>query len=255
MARPLHGSAWTVWRAGLPSDDQCTTNTYADNPGLNIYTRISRKETVAVACGETPNPATQVLGDERTYYDGLPTLGAAPTVGNPTKTERLAAHNGTTATYTVTGQSTFDTYGRPLAVKDAKGTTHTYTYTDTNGRATKMVSTGPLGNVTTELSPVWGHKTGDIDLNNKRTDLLYDKLGRLTEIRLPERPNSTTSTLKYTYLPFEQAAEGAAGIRGGSFEVVKVRGLNSPPGDAHGNPASPCSTVCQPRLDNQGISY
>jgi hypothetical protein len=52
-----------------------------------------------------------------------------------------------------------------------------------------------------------------------------------------------------------EAAEGAAGIRGGSFEVVKVRGLNSPPGGAHGAPASPCPTVCQPRLQHQGISY
>ncbi|MFD7130232.1 polymorphic toxin-type HINT domain-containing protein [Streptomyces sp. NPDC059894] len=52
-----------------------------------------------------------------------------------------------------------------------------------------------------------------------------------------------------------EAAEGAAGVRGGSFEVVKVRGLNSPPGGAHGTPASPCPTVCQPRLRNQGISF
>ncbi|MGA5145680.1 polymorphic toxin-type HINT domain-containing protein, partial [Streptomyces griseoincarnatus] len=52
-----------------------------------------------------------------------------------------------------------------------------------------------------------------------------------------------------------EAAEGAAGLRGGTFEVVKVRGLNSPPGGAHGTPASPCSLVCQPRLDHQGISY
>jgi RHS repeat-associated protein len=189
------------------ADDQCTTNTYADNPALNIYTRVSRKETVAVACGVTPNRATQVLGDERTYYDGLPTLGAAPTIGNPTKTERLAEHNGTTATYAVTGESTFDTYGRPLVVKDAAGTTLTHTYTDTNGRATKMVATGPLGNVTTEYSPVWGHKTADIDANNKRADLLYDKLGRLTEVRLPERLNSTSAALKYTYLPYEQVSQ------------------------------------------------
>jgi hypothetical protein len=52
-----------------------------------------------------------------------------------------------------------------------------------------------------------------------------------------------------------EAAEGAAGVRGGSFEVVKVRGLNSPPGGAHGTPASPCPTVCQPRLRKQGISF
>ncbi len=52
-----------------------------------------------------------------------------------------------------------------------------------------------------------------------------------------------------------EAAEGAAGIRGGSFEVVKVRGLNSPPGGAHGTPASPCALVCQPRLQHQEISF
>jgi hypothetical protein len=52
-----------------------------------------------------------------------------------------------------------------------------------------------------------------------------------------------------------EIAEGAAGIRGGLFEVVKVRGLNSPPGGAHGTPAIPCPTVCQPRLRHQGISF
>ncbi|MBR7829703.1 hypothetical protein KDK95_25580 [Actinospica sp. MGRD01-02] len=50
-------------------------------------------------------------------------------------------------------------------------------------------------------------------------------------------------------------AEGAAGIEGGSFEVVKVRGLNSGPGSVHGDPAGPCPLVCQPRLNNQGITY
>ncbi|MFF3393655.1 LamG-like jellyroll fold domain-containing protein [Streptomyces sp. NPDC002669] len=52
-----------------------------------------------------------------------------------------------------------------------------------------------------------------------------------------------------------EAAEGAAGLRGGSFEVVKVRGPNSPPGGAHGKPATPCPTVCQPRLRHQGIGF
>lgn len=52
-----------------------------------------------------------------------------------------------------------------------------------------------------------------------------------------------------------ESTEGAVGIAGGSFDVVKVRGLNSGPGSAHGDPASPCALVCQPRLDNQGISY
>ena len=53
-----------------------------------------------------------------------------------------------------------------------------------------------------------------------------------------------------------ERAEGLAGIDGGSMEVVKVRGLNSTgPDSAHGSSAEPCDTVCQPRLDNQGISY
>ena len=52
-----------------------------------------------------------------------------------------------------------------------------------------------------------------------------------------------------------EAAEGPAGVRGGSMEVMKVRGLNSPPGGAHGTPATPCDLVCQPRLTQQGIAF
>ncbi|MDF5751879.1 polymorphic toxin-type HINT domain-containing protein [Spongiactinospora sp. TRM90649] len=52
-----------------------------------------------------------------------------------------------------------------------------------------------------------------------------------------------------------EKVEGAAGVRGDVFEVVKVRGLNSPPGGAHGTSATPCELVCQPRLRHQGIRW
>ncbi|GIE29391.1 type IV secretion protein Rhs [Actinoplanes italicus] len=47
-----------------------------------------------------------------------------------------------------------------------------------------------------------------------------------------------------------EAREGAAGVRGGHFEVVRVRA-----GDSHGRPGVPCPTVCQPRLNAQEITY
>jgi len=45
-----------------------------------------------------------------------------------------------------------------------------------------------------------------------------------------------------------EAAEGAAGIVGGSMRAVRVRGLNSQ-GSAHGTPISPCPNACQPLLN------
>ncbi|HEX8343917.1 MAG TPA: hypothetical protein VF657_04125 [Actinoplanes sp.] len=179
-------------------DDQCTRSEYADNPSLGILNLISRKETVAVNCTATVNRATEVLADERTYYDSK-SLGAAPDPGNPTRTESIASHDGKVATYFVDGESLFDEYGRPKLTKDGAGTATTITYTQVDGLTTKKVETGPLGTVTTEYATPWAQPTAQIDLNSKRTDLGYDKLGRLIKVLMPNRPRTDAATLKYTY--------------------------------------------------------
>ncbi|MFB7075261.1 sugar-binding protein, partial [Streptomyces sp. NPDC056290] len=160
-------------------DDTCTRTTYTDNTTKNIMSLPARSESVSVKCSTTPDRKTQVLADERTSYDGG-AFGAAPVKGDATKTERMTSHNGTTATYQVTGTTTYDAFGRPLSQKDAGQHETRTAYTETNGLLTKTAVTNPLGHVTTtDYAPAWGMSSGQTDPNGQRTDLAYDALGRL----------------------------------------------------------------------------
>ncbi|WP_437014106.1 polymorphic toxin-type HINT domain-containing protein [Streptomyces sp. enrichment culture] len=184
-------------------DDTCTRTTYADNAAKNILSLPARSESVSVRCSTTPDRKTQVLADERTSYDGG-MFGAAPTKGDATKTERLTSHDGTTATYQVTGMTTYDGFGRPLSQKDAKqiGTTDATStvYTQTNGLLTRTKVTNALGHETiTDYAPAWGMSAGQTDPNGKRTDLAYDALGRLTSVWLADRDKGQTPSIKYSY--------------------------------------------------------
>ncbi|MFJ4691674.1 polymorphic toxin-type HINT domain-containing protein [Streptomyces sp. NPDC088766] len=184
-------------------DDTCTRTTYADNTAKNILSLPARSESVSVKCATTPDRKTQVLADERTSYDGG-AFGAEPTKGDATKTERMTSHNGTTATYQVTGTTTYDAFGRPLSQKDAKqqGTTEeTKTvYSETNGLLTKTTVTNALGHATiTDYAPAWGMSKGQTDPNGKRTDLAYDAMGRLTSVWLADRTTAQTPSIKYSY--------------------------------------------------------
>ncbi|MFI7408879.1 polymorphic toxin-type HINT domain-containing protein [Streptomyces sp. NPDC049627] len=191
------------------ADNQCTRTEYADNAALNMYAYVSRVEKVAVDCATTPSRATQVISDELTYYDGATVLGTAPTKGDVTTTKRLSAHDGTTATYQTTAVTTYDSYGRPLVVKDAETAssstayTSSTTYTDTYGLATKSTVTNRLGwTMSTEYAPQWGVPSAKVEQNGRRTDLAYDGLGRLVSVWLPDRPkaSSFSPSLKYEYL-------------------------------------------------------
>ncbi len=180
-------------------DDTCTRTWYADNTGQNILSLPSRSESVSVKCSATPDYKTQVFADERTSYDGG-TYGAAPTKGDATKTERLTAHNGTTATYQVTGTTTYDDYGRPLTQKDAKQNQTRTVYTETNGLLSKTVVHNALNHeTTTDYAPAWGMSKGQTDPNGRRTDLAYDALGRLTSVWLADRASTSTPSIKYSY--------------------------------------------------------
>ncbi|MDX2676807.1 polymorphic toxin-type HINT domain-containing protein [Streptomyces sp. NY05-11A] len=184
-------------------DDTCTRTTYADNAAKNILSLPARSESVTVKCATTPDRRTQVLADERTSYD-KGAFGAAPTKGDATKTERMTSHDGTTATYQVTGATTYDDFGRPLSQQDAKqyGTTsETKTvYTETNGLLSKTVVTNALGHTTmTDFAQAWGMSAGQTDPNGKRTDLAYDALGRLTSVWLADRASKQTPSIKYSY--------------------------------------------------------
>ncbi|TDB89958.1 RHS repeat-associated core domain-containing protein [Actinomadura sp. 7K534] len=179
------------------ADDKCTRTYYADNTAAWMVNYPSRVETVAVNCATTPDRTTHVVSDTRTYYDNG-AFDDGPTIGNVTKTDKIASHNGTTPTYATQAEIRYDTHGRPTRATNAAGHITTIAYTDTQGLTTQVTTTGPPANPadtstsltsTKHLDPAWGLPVTALDVsnNNLRTDLTYDPLGRLQKVWLPDR--------------------------------------------------------------------
>lgn len=195
---------------GDGTDNQCVRTEFADSKSAHLYDLVSRVEKVAVTCDTKPDRKTQVISDDLTFYDGKG-LGEAPTKGDTTKVQRLSKHDGTTATYQTVSETTapdFDRFGRPLKVKDAKGTETKFQYTETDGLTTKQTETNPLGwQVSTEYVRSWGSPSAQIDMNGKRSDLGYDALGRLTSVWMPDRARDKdfSPSIKYSYLIRDRA--------------------------------------------------
>lgn len=186
----------------VTGDEACTRTTYADSTTGYLRNLVSEVESVSVRCADTPDRKTQVISDTRTLYDGN-AFGVAPTLGNPTRSERLESHDGKTATYIMAAEATFDSYGRPKTATDALGKTTRTDYTETNGLTTKVVETNPLGHVTTtEYAPAWGLPAQQTDPNSLVSKLEYDALGRLSKVWMPDRTGASglDPNIKYTYL-------------------------------------------------------
>ncbi|GAA4053645.1 RHS repeat-associated core domain-containing protein [Actinomadura miaoliensis] len=196
------------------ADDRCTRTSYADNVDKWMVAYQSRVETVSVACATEPDRSKHVIADARAFYDNGG-FGDAPTKGNVTQSERIAEHDGTKATYVIADKTTYDTFGRRLTVTNAANETTTTRYTNTNGLATRVAVTSPPPNpgaagltTTEDLDPAWGLPIAKVDNNNVdannrplRADLLYDALGRLQKVWLPNRSKTANDkpNLEYTY--------------------------------------------------------
>ncbi|MFI8436171.1 RHS repeat-associated core domain-containing protein [Streptomyces sp. NPDC079020] len=190
-------------KAAAAKDDTCTRTWYADSTtgSANLLSLIKRVEKVSVDCGATPKRATQVVLDDRTLYDNL-AYGAAPTRGVVSSTERLASHNGTTASYQETSKNTYDALGRVKTTTNPGTGKTTTTYTETNGLTTSVKGTNQLNHsVTTDYAPAWGQSRGQTDPNGKRTDVAFDGLGRVTSVWLQDRVKATqTPSSKHSYV-------------------------------------------------------
>lgn len=182
------------------ADDQCTRTFYADNADANILNLVSRTETVSVKCSvSAPDRKTQVLSDERTFYDGG-AFGAAPTKGLVTREERLASHNGTTPTYKAKQTTSYDAFGRPTSQFDSLGAETKFAYTDVNGLISQVKATNALGHViTTDYAPAWGQFFRQTDPNGQRIELKHDGLGRVASVWLNDRASTQSPSIKYTY--------------------------------------------------------
>ncbi|WP_339156513.1 RHS repeat-associated core domain-containing protein [Actinomadura luteofluorescens] len=192
---------------GSSGDDKCTRTYYADNSDDWMVSFPSRVETVSVACTATPNRPTHVVSDARLYYDNGG-FGASPSKGNVTKADKLAGYEGTTPKYVTQAGTVYDSFDRATEVTDALGAVTKTAYTETQGLTTKRQTTTPPakpGDAATaltsseDLDPAWGLPTRTTDANSLSTDLVYDGLGRLRKVWLPDRSKVNKDDPSYEY--------------------------------------------------------
>src|SRR5262249_30073151 len=137
-------------------------------------------------CAQSAVLPGDAISDTRYFYDGSTTFDTAPAKGNRTRTDVVDSYSGTTAHWQTTTLTTYDALGRPAAVTDprlapgipAARVTRT-DYPPDTGPLTQTVVTNPLGwTTTTTYNPAWGAETAVTDVNNHKTEVAYDALGR-----------------------------------------------------------------------------
>ena len=181
-----------------PTDDLCTTTTYADNTALNILDTPDETKTVSVNCTTTPTTTAQVVSDELTFYDGFTDFGTAPTVGNPTMTQKVISYNSDGSPNYATSSTTVDQYGRVLTSTDPDNRTTDTTYTPANGaEPTTVTVTDPLKyTASTTYDPLRNLRLSATDAGGYTTKEQYDALGRLTAVF---KPGIDVAALTYSY--------------------------------------------------------
>jgi RHS repeat-associated protein len=185
-----------------PADDKCTNYTYGRNQSAWILEVPSQKRTSVGGCDRQPTGPQDIVSDERFYYDGNDTLGAAPARGDITRREEIAGWSGGAATYATTMRAGYDAYGRLAETRDAYDRRQTMAYTPADGPTTRITSTNALGQVTTtDVETAWGAELGTTKPDGRRTAAAYDPLGRVVKTWQPGRDKNTQSpNEQYEYL-------------------------------------------------------
>ncbi|MEV4316790.1 RHS repeat-associated core domain-containing protein [Actinocrispum sp. NPDC049592] len=180
----------------VSSDDRCTTNTYARNTDAWVLGLTSRVRTLGVKCGAPARFPDDNISDVQTYYD-TKAYGVLDGPGDVTKSEKVASFAGAAPVYVTDSTAKHDPYGRTIEATDAINRTTTTAY---NGLTT--VDKDPAGNPTTTTYDPYRHqKLSIVDVNQRRTDLAYDPLGRLTGVWQPGRSKAARQgpNTRYTY--------------------------------------------------------
>ena len=176
-----------------PTQDTCTTTSYATNTSTWLLDLPSEVVVTSVPCGSTVSLPADAVSDTRTYYDGSTTLGAAPSAGNLTLTTLATSYTGSTPTFTTQKRATYDEYGRVLTVADADNRTTTTSYTPATGaEPTSETVTDPMGlATTTSYDPARDLALTATNPAGWVTSETYDALGRLTAVWKPGHPQGT----------------------------------------------------------------
>lgn len=192
-------------RAGdlaLTGDEQCQTFTYAPSDGTAPLFPVAEARTVARSCSAQPLLPDDLTEQTRTSYDGAQP-GATVTRGDVTRIERVSGWTNSAPEWTTVSTTSYDAFGRPTRQADALGhaTTSAYTQRTVNGATSSVVTTNPLGHVTTQRFDVRGSRTALVDPNGHLTESTYDAVGRLTGVWAPGRARATQpATVQYAYV-------------------------------------------------------
>ncbi|MGW3163307.1 RHS repeat domain-containing protein [Streptomyces sp. NPDC001142] len=195
-------------------DETCKINWYARNDAVGLTALSSRTRLVSKACSvsdsglDMPADSTRrgdVLSDTAVAYDGAATWASTmkPTKGLVTWAGRAQGYGAAGAvTWQKVGTTTYDSLGRPLSVANADGRATSTAYTPAAaGPLTKTIVTDPKGFKSTSfVDPRRGQPERIYDANLKKTELVYDALGRLTDVWQPDRVRASQSpNSKFAY--------------------------------------------------------
>ncbi|WP_026123046.1 RHS repeat-associated core domain-containing protein [Nocardiopsis halotolerans] len=185
----------------VEGDEKCVHTTHVSNTDAWVLNLVSRTETLAVDCGQSPERPDDVVTDELVLYDGG-AHGDAPTRGLPTRTEKLASYSGGQPVYQMVQEAEFDEFGNTVSETDANGGVTTTDYTQTAmGLPESVTETNPVGHTTTTVvDPARGMPVSETDANGRTMNMAYDPLGRLVSVWLPDRdPAADIPTAKFEY--------------------------------------------------------
>ncbi|MCX5345765.1 RHS repeat domain-containing protein [Streptomyces atratus] len=182
-------------------DEECTTTTYARNATLNILNLVSEAKTVAKPCGTAPSLPADLISAERHFYDEATSLSTTPVKGDVT---RLDEQDAKGTGYLTTATHTYDQHGREKTSTDALQNTTTTAYAPTTVQAPTTVTVTNARNhgAVTTHDPVRGVVTATVDANGKRTDAVYDGLGRVRKVwqpGWPEAGHENKPSVEYDY--------------------------------------------------------
>ncbi|MFF2165528.1 RHS repeat domain-containing protein [Streptomyces sp. NPDC058175] len=200
----------------ITGDETCTRTWYARDDTKGLTSLASRTRTVAKTCAtadtalDLPSDSTRpgdVISDTATVYDDTTATAWSatqkPTKGEPVWTGRAKGYGTDDAPlWQKVGTTSYDTLGRPLAVKDTNGlATATMTYTpETAGPLKSSTVTNAKGHkATTDVDFATGSTLKSTDANGKVSESTYDSLGRVTQVWLPNRSKALGKTPNYVY--------------------------------------------------------
>ncbi|MGC4944422.1 polymorphic toxin-type HINT domain-containing protein [Kribbella sp. DT2] len=192
-------------------DDRCVRYEYAQRPSGWVMDTVKRKETASVSCALADPIPSQIVADERTYYDQHTSIDTEPLRGLVSKVETMSAFRGAPV-YEQRARMVYDELGRTTETYDGlnRRTSSVEYVPATGGPVTGTKTTDALNNTSeSTLDPAWGSPTVEIDANGKRTDLTYDGSGRLTSVWLPDRPKADgkSASAVFSYLLSKTAGQ------------------------------------------------